>query len=976
MKLDFLSEVPYVCERWAEVVVKDPAAVFLTEELSGNSYSREQVDDQSARVYAWLKQKEVGAEDFVLISLPRDARPFIAMLGVWKAGAAFTVVENTYAPERIEAIRSDCGCRQIIDETVWEEICATDPMPGFRRADEHDACFAIYTSGSTGKPKGVLQEYGKIKLNQASMEAHPGDLIDEKTCMAMTAPINFIAAVKIWMNAIYSGMHLVIFSADTARNPAGIKEQFQKYQVSLAFLSPSILRVMTKGIPASLKTLVTGSESANGIYFDGVRLINNYGMSEAGFHVAQFVVDRRYDVTPIGKPVFDDIHIRLLDENDREAADGEEGEICFDNPFFRGYINLPEETAKVLRGDLFHSGDMGKRLPDGNIVVTGRINTMVKINGNRVEPEEIEACMRKIPGIRNAVVKDFKNERAQVFLCAYYTCDDPADEEEIRDRLGQMLPHYMIPAFFMKLKELPLNHRGKVDRFALPRPDFDAKTKAYAAPETPEEKAICEAYKKVLQLKQVGVNDDFFELGGDSLSTALVAAELEDLHVDYKDIYSGKTPRKIAARLPEKETADLDALEREAVAREQYLTPYQTYFYDAILYSPSQTGASNPFCLRFPKEAVEPERLKSALEAVFSNYAIFSTVFSRDDDGIPVMRHVPGTIVHPQIREVTEHTDGMLLDLVRPYRLDGELMYRCGISVTDKHVFLDFDSCHLISDGTSIANFMSELFAAYRGEPLKKDHYYYYLETQYRKRMELEHEADALLLMRRFSREDYLCNPVPDRNSRRTGNGQYISGTVRPLKDFMDGCRTLQTSLNKLFVAAALAALSQHSGQSKVTVEWTYNGRDENWKKDLIGITISSVPVAVDMDEIHVPQDLIDQIDEQNELGMRYADLSLGNSGVTPGDRDRLIVVHESGFDMTAFLPEGTEATLGYAMLNGVFTRFQVIISSVKNPEASIPFYINYDSELYSPSEVERFCELYNSVLAWMIDEAAQSTSK
>ena len=105
----------------------------------------------------------------------------------------------------------------------------------------------------------------------------------------------------------------------------------------------------------------------------------------------QFVVDRRYDVTPIGKPVFDDIHIRLLDENEREAADGEEGEICFDNPFFRGYINLPEETAKVLRGDLFHSGDMGKRLPDGNIVVTGRINTMVKINGNRVEPEEIEA---------------------------------------------------------------------------------------------------------------------------------------------------------------------------------------------------------------------------------------------------------------------------------------------------------------------------------------------------------------------------------------------------------------------------------------------------------------------------------------------------------------------------------------------------------------------------------------------------------
>ena len=976
MKLDFLSKVPYVCERWAEIVGKDPAAVFLVEELSGNSYTRGRVEELSARVYAWLRQKDIGKEDFVLISLPRDARPFIAMLGVWKAGAAFTVVESTYAPERIEAIRSDCRCRLVIDESVWNEILAADPLPGYRQADEHDACFAIYTSGSTGRPKGVLQEYGKIKLNQASLEVHPGDLINEKTCMAMAAPVNFIAAVKIWLNALYSGMQLVIFSMDTVRNPVRIKEQFQKFKVNLAFLSPSILRVMAQGAPDSLKTLVTGSESANGIYFDGVRLINNYGMSEAGFHVAQFVIDRRYDVTPIGKPVFDDIRIRLLNEKGTEVADGEEGEICFDNPFFRGYINLPEETAKVLRGGIFHSGDMGRKLPDGNIVVTGRINTMVKINGNRVEPGEIEACMRKIPGIRDAVVKDFMNERSQVFLCAYYTCSDPVDEEELRDRLGQMLPHYMIPAFFMRLKELPLNNRGKVDRFALPRPDFDVKTKAYAAPETPEEEAICEAYKKVLQLKQVGVNDDFFELGGDSLSTALLAAELEWLHVDYKDIYSGKTPRKIAAQLPEKKFADMDALERAALDRGQYLTPYQTYFYDAILYSPSQTGASNPFCLRFPKEAVDPERLKSALEAVFSNYAIFSTVFSRDDDGVPVMCHVPGMIVHPQIREVAEHTDGMLLDLVRPYRLDGELMYRCGISVTDKHVYLDFDSCHLISDGTSIANFMSELFSAYRGEPLRKDYYYYYLETQYRKRMELEHEADALLLMRRFSRQEYLCNPVPDRHSRRTGNGRYLSGTVRPLKDFMEGCRTLQTSMNKLFVAAALIALSRHSGQSKVTVEWTYNGRDENWKKDLIGMTISSVPVAVDMDGMHVPQDLIRQIDEQNELGMRYADLSLGNSGVTPGDRDRLIVVHESGFDMTAFLPEGTEAAPGYEMLNGVFTRFQVIISSTKNPEASIPFYINYDSELYSQAAVERFCEIYNDALVWMLDEAARGRNE
>ena len=146
-------------------------------------------------------------------------------------------------------------------------------MSGFKRADEHDACFAIYTSGSTGRPKGVLQEYGKIKLNQASLESRPGALINETTCTGLAAPLNFIVAVKIFLNALYSGMRLVILSTDTARSPMRLNEQFDRYQVNMAFLSPSILRIMSEGLAGSLKTLVTGSEAANGVWFEGLRLI-------------------------------------------------------------------------------------------------------------------------------------------------------------------------------------------------------------------------------------------------------------------------------------------------------------------------------------------------------------------------------------------------------------------------------------------------------------------------------------------------------------------------------------------------------------------------------------------------------------------------------------------------------------------------------------------------------------------------------
>ena len=175
--------------------------------------------------------------------------------------------------------------------------------------------------------------------------------------------------------------------------------------------------------------------------------------------------------------------------------------------------------------------------------------------------------------------------------------------------------------------------------------------------------------------------------------------------------------------------------------------------------------------------------------------------------------------------------------------------------------------------------------------------------------------------MQHFNDSEYLRSPGPDLESRRTGNGRYLSSTTCTQGELAGACKALRTSMNKLFVAASLIALSKHSGSAGVSVEWTFNGRDENWKKDLIGITISSVPVAVDMSEINTP-------------------------GETPGELDRLIVVYESGFDINALLPQGTEVTLGYDMLTGVFTRFQIIIFESKDADAPISFYINYDSNL------------------------------
>ena len=157
MDLAFLDQTDSILDAWAKHVSNDPSAKALSDERHPRGLSRQQVDELSGRVYGWLKANQIGREDFVFLCLPRGAIALICVLGVWKAGAAFTMVEDNYPPERIAFIRKDCDCKAVIDLDVWhDEILKADPLPGFEQTDAHDAAFAVYTSGTTGNPKGAL----------------------------------------------------------------------------------------------------------------------------------------------------------------------------------------------------------------------------------------------------------------------------------------------------------------------------------------------------------------------------------------------------------------------------------------------------------------------------------------------------------------------------------------------------------------------------------------------------------------------------------------------------------------------------------------------------------------------------------------------------------------------------------------------------------------------------------------------------
>ncbi|MBP5468123.1 MAG: AMP-binding protein [Candidatus Riflebacteria bacterium] len=480
MYLDEANKIPYIFEVWQKQVAKRPNEVFLIDVANNLKFTLKESDLITGKVYAYLKEKGIGREDFVLINLPRGASIILAMLGVWKAGAAFVVTEDTLAPDRIEFIRKDISCKLTIDNDVWEEILNYKPYLGYIKTNVHDASFAVYTSGSTGTPKGVLHEYGCLKLLAFSNHWKEESFNEPLVNYGMVAPLNFVASVEILVLHIYEIGRLFILPYSVIKNPIKLLEYYKNNNIKAGYLPPSYIRVLGEKIKDYMEVVYTGSEPANSIYVDGINIVNNYSMSEVPAIISNFIIDKKYDVVPIGK-MDSGIPYKLLDEEGNDIIDNSIGELCFAVPFTRGYINLPEQTKKVFIDGIYHTGDLAHRLPDGNFVLDGRSNDMIKINGNRIEPAEIEAAFKNITGVSWCAAKGIQEVRRS-YVCLYYTENIDLDEESVNKQMQNKLPSYMIPAYYMKIKEVPLKASGKMDRNALPAPEIHDFKNEYIAP--------------------------------------------------------------------------------------------------------------------------------------------------------------------------------------------------------------------------------------------------------------------------------------------------------------------------------------------------------------------------------------------------------------------------------------------------------------------------------------------------------------
>lgn len=565
-------------ETFGQRAAECPDAVAVR--FEGQSLSYGELDQRANRMACYLRDRGVGPDVIVGLCLERSEAMIVGLLAVLKAGGAYLPIDPACPRDRFEYILGDAAPAVVLtQQSVRDRIPAgafelltldQDNPPwaalpaGAPQVPSHpdQLAYVIYTSGSTGRPKGVLVEHRQVARLFGATDAWFDFNADDVWTLFHSYAFDF-SVWELWGALLYGGC-LVVVPYWISRSPEDFHALLCDEKVTVLNQTPSAFRALMRADASSprrnaLRCVVFGGEaldlSSLRPWFErygdrGPRLVNMYGITETTVHVTYRPITRA-DVqanrgSVIGEPM-PDLRIHLLDSHGQVAPVGVPGEMYVGGAgVARGYLNQPELTAQrfVEQGGslpgtstrlrLYRTGDLARRLADGDLEYLGRIDAQVKIRGFRIELGEIESALTDLPEVREAVVITVEDADGDKRLAAYVV-GQGIDLDQVRRQLGERLPEYMVPSYFMQIDAMPLTINGKLDRRALPAVDLAGQSRVpYAPPENDIQVRLVEIWGEVLKREgPIGIHDGFFDIGGHSLlATQLVTRVRQQWGID------------------------------------------------------------------------------------------------------------------------------------------------------------------------------------------------------------------------------------------------------------------------------------------------------------------------------------------------------------------------------------------------------------------------------------------------------------
>ncbi len=868
-------------ERFKRTTRQHPDRIAVVDHDGTRSTTYREIFNYAMRVNRYLQNRGIGKEDTVGIYYPKGMEYIATRIGIMMAGAAWVALEDLMGKDRIDYVINDCNCVLVMSGKEWEEAMELSECPDFRRADPHDLAFYIYTSGSSGRPKGAIQEYGIYDLMWAGLGkgflyeyVYPdGDEKREELLrFANVIPESFVGGVYMTVGLLGFGSTLHVLSWETAKDPIKLGAYFNKHMIDSTFMTPTFLKVLQQLGIGSMRVGYTGGEIVSGVERKEFDVVNIYGPSEFGYPTFHFKLDDLYDNTPIGYPT-EGSEIVLLDENGNFS---DEGELCIYLPFFRGYNKLPKENEKafvMIQGRrFFRTSDYASLDKKGRYTILGRMDDMVKINGNRVELAEVESAVKKAFNIEFCSVKAFKERNGTPLLCAYYKAESELSSENIFKILESYLPGYMIPQRFIRILEIPLNQNGKIDKLRLPDPDDSDICYTYEEPENDIQRTICEAFETVLESnKKIGINDDFFELGGDSVKAMLVIIKcsLKDLCV--QNIYEGRTAKRIDELIKTSVKKDVALSDTEAPfvrvnASQDYLLRVQAK-------NPESSVLNLPVRFVFDP-LVDLDRMANAIEkAILLHPSLYSTIEETADGFI---QKFDKTIIPKIVPEKMSESELELTvnDFVRPFRFDNTPMFRCRLIETSKKKECLCDICNAICDGESYHKLLEDIGNIYRNEPVARDDYIAICLEENRYGDSDALREDIEYFKKNYDKAGCVTFPAPDHNGRKNIYGELFLGFSFKRKEVDMISTKYVLGRNGFYIAAATIALALNRNNGNVAFTWTWNGKSDIRRMNAVGCFLVDLPVTISVEEGVSVESFMKEVSYQIKDGIAHGRVS------------------------------------------------------------------------------------------------------
>lgn len=903
----YFNENETINDLFEKQVEKTPNNVAIVFEDKKLTYK--ELNERSNQLANVLRKRGIRPNDIVGIMTERSLEMIIGIIGILKAGGAYLPINPEYPKDRIEYMLEDSSAHILLTkkdfinkiEFIGEAIDLCDKKLYSGNKDNlkkvsssSNLSYIIYTSGTTGKPKGVMIEH----RNVVKLLYNGKVLFDFNDNDIWTMFHSFCFDFSVWemYGALLYGGKLVIVSKIIAQDTRRFLKLLKKENITILNQVPStFLNLIYEEIKLEKKELkiryvIFGGEALKPIIlkqwvkkYPETRLINMYGITETTVHVTFkeiTIEDISLNISNIGRPI-PTLNTYIMDKNMKLLPIGVSGELCISGAgLARGYLNKPELTQEKFISNpyepgkrMYRTGDLARWLPDGNIEFLGRMDHQVKIRGFRIEIGEIEKNLLYNDKIKEAVVIDRADELGNKYLCAYLVTNSSLTVKELREELGEKLPDYMIPSYFIEIDEIPLNNNGKMDRKALIGLDGSINIgSVYEVARNKTEEKLIEIWTDALKLKNIGIKDNFFDLGGNSLNAMVLVSKIQKnfkVNILITDILELMTIENISKYIDTninkysyKSLINVDKREFYPVSSSQ-----KRMF---ILQNLSPLDiAYNDQLVKIIKGKLDIKKLEESFISLIKRHEALRTSFILNKDEVVQIINDNINFNIEIIEQDNKNIDDLIADFVQPFDLSKAPLMRVGIIKGQECSYLMiFDIHHICMDAITMKILTNELSLLYNGEMLPSIEFQYkdfacwqkdLLQTPLNQTQK-EYWYNNLNNYNFKSNIFNKCNLTYKNDGRLKRTKFSIGNTLKLQLEHLGNSN--EVTLYVILLTAYSILLYRFSGEEDIIIGTPIAGRHHPNLDKIVGVFINTLPVRIFPDCNKTVRELLNEVKE------------------------------------------------------------------------------------------------------------------